>query len=74
MIKVRWNITLQALAIIVQALNASGLLYPGRHLITIAVLVAIFQAALAIAAHCSNPDGTSCAMPYVPPIDYVKDF
>lgn len=65
--KLRTNILVQVLGVLVQVLTLSQHLVPPEYEATVVLLVTVVQAVTAWAGHTYNPDGTPAALPYVKP-------
>jgi hypothetical protein len=72
--KFSWNLVVQILGTIAQALNALGDLAPVKYKFAIASIVGIVQAISGLIAHYSNPDGTPATVAYVAPAKKPNGF
>jgi hypothetical protein len=64
--KLSWNVVIQIIGTIVQALNAVGGLLPVKNQVLIASVVGVLQALTALFSHFSNPDGSPAEVAYKP--------
>lgn len=63
--KLSWNMIIQVLATIAQALNVILDILPGKQKAIAATVIGVIQVIVARAGSLSNPDGTPAAAPYI---------
>lgn len=62
--KFRWNVVIQVLATLGQALSLLQPVFSPDGKVIVATLLALIQASSALIAHFYNPDGTPARLPY----------